>query len=182
MSAPHPMTAEDLLRIPRGRARHELVRGALRTMPLFEMPEASAISTLLHSLGNHTHEHGLGETLPTVGFQLERDPDTVRGPAVAFIRHERVEAIGIGEGYWPEAPDLAVEVYAPSDPYSHVAERVADYIEHGTRLVLVVDARRRTVTAHRPGERVQVCAGDDVLDAEDMLPGWTLSLRDLFAL
>src|SRR5437016_1327837 len=109
---PKPMTAEDLIRLPRGRARHELVRGELRTMSLFEMPEASATSALLFSLATHTREHRLGKTLPTVGFQLEHDPDTVRGPAVAFVRRERVEAIGISDRYWPEAPDLAVEVYA----------------------------------------------------------------------
>ena len=117
-----------------------------------------------------------------MGYHLESNPDTVRGPAVSFITRERVDAIGHLPGYWPEAPALAVEVYAPSELYSHVAERIADYVEHGTRLVWVLDARRRTITAHRPGQRAQVYAGDDVLDAEGVIPGWRLSLRELFAL
>jgi Uma2 family endonuclease len=74
-----------------------------------------------------------------------------------------------------------VEVYGPSDLYAHVAERVADYIEHGTRLVWVMDARRRTVTAYRPGQRAEVYAGEDVLDADEIMPGWKLPLRELFA-
>jgi Uma2 family endonuclease len=172
-------TAEELLRLPRGRARHKLVRGELRTMPLFEMPEAHAISQLIHSLRNHACERRLGSVLPSVGFQLETDPDTVRGPAIALITRERVRALGRTPGYWPEAPALAVEVYAPSDLYSHVADRVADYLEHGTRLAWVLDARRRAVAVHRPGQPVRVLTGDDVLDGEDVVPGWTLPLSDL---
>ena len=173
-------TAEELLRLPRGRARHELVRGELRTMPLFEMPEARAISQLLHSLRSYACEHRLGSVLPSVGFQLETNPDTVRGPAVAFITRERVSALGHTPGYWPEAPTLAVEVYAPGDVYSQVADRVADYLEHGTGVVWVLDARRRVVAVHRPGQPVRMLTGDDVLDGEDVVPGWTLPLRELF--
>jgi Uma2 family endonuclease len=131
-TAPEPMTADDPTRLPRGRARHELVRGELRTMSLFEIPEALAVSKLAHSLHNFACDRHLGSVLPSVGYRLETDPDTVRGPAVSFITRERVEAIGRIPGYWLEAPALAVEVYAPSDIYSHVAERVADYLEHGT--------------------------------------------------
>jgi Uma2 family endonuclease len=181
-TAPEPMTADDLTRLPRGRARHELVRGELRTMSLFEIPEALAVSNLAHSLHNFACDRHLGSVLPSVGYRLETDPDTVRGPAVSFITRERVEAIGRIPGYWLEAPALAVEVYAPSDIYSHVAERVADYLEHGTPLVWVLDARRHIVTAHRPGQRVQVYAGDAVLDAEGVIPGWKLPLGELFTL
>lgn len=178
---PTLMTADDLLRIPRGTARHELVRGELRTMSLFEIPEAFATTKLAHSLRNHVHERQLGSVLPTVGYQLESDPDTVRGPAISYVTRDRTNAIGRMPGYPLEAPALAVEVYAPSDLYSHVAERVADYLEHGTHLVWVLDARRRTVTAHRPSERVHVYANDDVLDAEPVIPDWRLPLRALFA-
>jgi Uma2 family endonuclease len=43
-------------------------------------------------------------------FTLATDPDTVRAPDVAFVSRERIEAVGEVEGYWPGAPDLAVEV------------------------------------------------------------------------
>jgi len=107
------MTADDLLCIPRGTARHELVRGELRTMSLFEIPEAFAVTELAHSLRNYAHDRRLGSVLPTIGYQLESNPDNVRGPAVSFITGDRVEAIGRIPGYWPEAPALAVEVHVP---------------------------------------------------------------------
>ena len=54
-------------------------------------------------------------------------------------------------------------------------------VQHGTRLVIVVNPRRRTATMHRPGEPERVLAGDDVLDGADVVPGWTVPLKELFA-
>jgi Uma2 family endonuclease len=176
-----PMTADELLRLPRGRARHELVRGELRTMPLFEWPDACAIAEVSFALGNYARTHQLGDVVAAVGFQLATNPDTVRAPAVAFLRRERVEATGRVRGYWPGAPDLAVEVISPNDLYTEVEEKVAEWFEHGTQLVFVVNPRRRTVAVHRPGQPLHILAGADVLDGADVVPGWTLPVRDLFS-
>ena len=43
------------------------------------------------------------------GFIIHRDPGTVRAPDVSFVRAERL-ADGIPIGFFPGAPDLAVEV------------------------------------------------------------------------
>ncbi|MBA2447501.1 MAG: Uma2 family endonuclease, partial [Chloroflexi bacterium] len=52
---------------------------------------------------------------------------------------------------------------------------------HGVRLVFVVNPRRRTVAVHRSGQPVRILGLDDVLDGEDVVPGWTLAVRDLFS-
>jgi Uma2 family endonuclease len=175
------MTADELLRLPRGRARHELVRGELRTMPLFEWPQACAISEVSFVLREYVRTEHLGQVVAGVGFQLATNPDTVRAAAVAFLRRERVEATGRVRGYWPGPPDLAFEVISPNDLYTEVDEKVAEWLEHGTQLVFVVNPRRRTVAVHRPGQPVRILAGDDLLDGEDVVPGWTLPVRELFS-
>jgi Uma2 family endonuclease len=71
-------------------------------------------------------------------------------------------------------------VISPHDLYTEVDEKVAEWLEHGTRLVFVVNPRRRTVAVHRPGQPVSVLCADDVIDGEDVVPGWTLSVRELF--
>jgi Uma2 family endonuclease len=114
------------------------------------------------------------------GFRLTTDPDTVRAPDVAFVRQERVPAMGLPKGYWPGAPDLAVEVISPTDLYTEVDEKVATWLEHGTRLVFVVNPRRRTVAVHRPGRLVRMLGEGDVLNGEDIVPGWALAVGDLF--
>jgi len=104
----------------------------------------------------------------------------VRAADVAFVRRERLEGVGRVRGYWDGAPDLAVEVISPNDLYTEVDEKVAEWLEYGTRLVFVVNPRRRTVAVHRPGQPVRILSENDLLDGEDVVPGWTLPTRDLF--
>ena len=178
---PKVMTADELLRLPRDGQRHELVRGELRTMPPAGYAHGWSTGRLDRSLGNFVEGHDLGDVVPgDVGFRLTTDPDTVRAPDVAFVSAERVRAIGRVTGFWPGAPDLVVEVISPNDLYTEVEEKVAEWLVHGARLVFVVNPRRRTVAVHRPDGPRRVLTIDDTLDGEDVVPGWTLHLRELF--
>ncbi len=104
----------------------------------------------------------------------------MRAPDVAFVRRERVLAAGRVDAFWRGAPDLAVEVISPNDLYTEVEDKVAEWLEHGARMVVVVNPRRRTVAVHRPNRPLRVLAIDDTLDGEDVVPGWSLPLRTLF--
>jgi len=179
---PKLMTAEELLRLPEDHKRHELVRGELRTMAPGGWEQGGISSVADRSLGTHVEARNLGRVVTNeTGFLLTTNPDTVRAPDVAFVSRERVEAVGNVRGYWPGPPDLAVEVISPNDLYTEVDEKVAEWLEHGTRMVLVVNPRRRTVAVHRPGQPMRTLSEDDVLDGEDVVPGWKLPVRDLFA-
>ena len=116
-----------------------------------------------------------------VGFVLAVNPDTVRAPDVCFIRREKVPETGEPTGFWTIPPDLAVEVLSPNDRYTEVAEKVAEWLAFGVRLVLVVDPRPRTVAVHRPNAPVRILNEDDTLDGEDVVPGWSLPVRAIFA-
>jgi Uma2 family endonuclease len=52
---------------------------------------------------------------------------------------ERIERIGIPEGYWPGAPDLAIEVVSPGDTYTAVEDKVMEWLGAGTRMVAVIN-------------------------------------------
>jgi Uma2 family endonuclease len=114
-----------------------------------------------------------------LGFQLENDPDTVRAPDVCFIRPDRLPASDL-RGYFRGAPDLAAEVVSPDVRYSDVAAKVEDYLAAGTRMVVVVDPARRTVMVHRSPADVAVLREGDVLDAGDVVPGWSLPVSRIF--
>jgi Uma2 family endonuclease len=175
------MTADELWRLPNDGMRHELVRGELRKMPPSGMEHAGLTSKIDRSLGSYVEQHGLGWVgAGDAGFKLETDPDTVRGPDVAFLRSERFQEVGLVTGFVPGVPDLAIEVISPNDLYWEVEEKVAEYLEHGTRMVVVVNPRRRTVTVHRPGQRPQILTEQDVLDGEDVVPGWSMPVADIF--
>ena len=68
-------------------------------------------------VGNYVEAQHLGETYAAeTGFLISRDPDTVRGADVAFVRKSRLSLITNPDKHVPFAPDLAVEVRIPHRP------------------------------------------------------------------
>ena len=176
------MTAAELRCLPDDGLRHELVAGELRTMAPSGGEHGWVTSDIHVSLATYVLAQGLGRVFAAeTGFLLASNPDTVRAPDVAFVRRERVRAVGRQPGYWPGAPDLAIEVVSPSDRPREVAEKVATWLRHGTQMVIEVDPRRHTVAVHRPGQPVRVLSEADILDGEDVVAGWSLPVRGLFA-
>jgi Uma2 family endonuclease len=175
-------TAEELFNMPYDGYRYELVRGELRKMAPTGSEHSWIESDISGSLNPYVKANNMGRTFTgEPGFVLERDPDHVRAPDVAFVRRERVEAIGRQPGYWPEAPDLAIEVISPNDRYTEVNEKVADWLAAGTRMVVVVNPRNQTVRVHRAAADVVTLTITDTLDGGDVVPGWQMPLADIFA-
>jgi len=114
------------------------------------------------------------------GFKISSDPDTVRAPDAAFVRRERFEAVGETEGYWPGAPDLAVEVVCPNDWFSEVEEKVADWIAAGTPMVIVVNPHGKTATVRHRDKKVTIFSEEETIEGGEVVPGWTLPVADVF--
>lgn len=114
-------------------------------------------------------------------FRLSTDPGTVRVPDVSFVRQARLDEVGETTGFCPGAPDLAVEVVAPNDGYSAVRAKVDEYVSAGTSMVVLVDPQNRDILLVRPSGECRELMEDDVLDGEDVVPGWKLPVRDIFA-
>jgi Uma2 family endonuclease len=107
----------------------------------------------------------------------------VRLPDVAFVARARQPVL---EGVeFPFAPDLAVEVVSPGDSAAEVLDKVALYLQAGTRLVWTVYPDEETVyvwqAAEGGGFHVRKFDRESTLDGGDVLPGFTLAVRDLFA-
>lgn len=176
-----PVTAEDLLEMPDDGLRRELVRGEVRVMaPAGNVHGRTAINVST-PLDRFVREHDLGVVFAAeTGFKISTDPDTVRAPDVAFIERERLEIVGEVEGYWPGAPDLAVEVVSPSDRFAELEEKIVDWLAAGTRMVLVVNPRARTVTVRTSEKEARILSEEEVLDGGEAVPGWTLPIADVF--
>lgn len=111
-----PVTAEELLEIPDDGLRRELIRGEVRTMAPEGNVHGRITMNVSTSLDQNVRANGLGVVFAAeTGFKISTNPDTVRAPDAAFVRQERVEAVGEAEGYWPGAPELALEVVSPND-------------------------------------------------------------------
>ncbi len=111
-----PITADEFLLMPDNHMRNELIRGEVKSMTLPGGRHGKIGSKILRLLGNHVEANGLGDTFNAeTGFLIERNPDTVRGADVAFVRRERLDQITNWDKHIPFAPDLAIEVVSPSD-------------------------------------------------------------------
>ncbi len=176
-----PVTAEELLKMPDEGFRSELVRGEVRRMALAGNVHGRIAVNVAAPLHQYAREHDLGTVFAAeTGFKIATNPDTVRAPDVAFVSRERLEEVGEVEGFWPGAPDLAVEVVSPGDLYTEVEEKVLGWLEAGSRLVVIVDPRNRTVSVRPRQAEVRVLTGGDVLDGGDVVPGWELPVADIF--
>ena len=176
------ITAEELLAMPHDGIRRELVQGEMREMTPAGRKHGRIAMNVSTPLDQHVRARALGEVYAAeTGFRLAREPDTVRAPDVSLVRSERLGAGGDENGFYDGAPDLALEVVSPSDRYSDVLEKVWDYVDAGTRMVVVVDPPQRSVTVYRSRTDVTVLTEDDVLEGGEVVPGWTLPVRDIFA-
>jgi Uma2 family endonuclease len=174
------MTAEELLHSHAPGKCTELVRGRL----IVREPPGAAHGYIAMRIGaailNHVDARQLGYVLAAeTGFTLERNPDTVRAPDVAFVARDPVHDPP-AQGYAETAPDLAVEVLSPDDRPGEVLAKVADWLNAGTRLVWVVDPRGRLTRVYRADGSEAFLTVNESLDGEEVLPGFTLPLSRVF--
>ena len=172
------MTADELLQMPDDGNQYELVRGELRKMAPASPWHSNYALHIGGELRRFVSERNLGfVTGADGGYLLAKNPDTVRAPDVGYAPEK--PAVD-HRGYYDGAPALAIEVLSPNDPYSEIEEKVIDYLAAGTRVVIVVDPKKRAAWIQTARDRRQLTM-NDALEAPDLLPGWSLPLRDLFA-
>jgi Uma2 family endonuclease len=84
------------------------------------------------------------------------------------------------QGFFPGAPDLAVEVVSPSDRLSEVTAKVDEWLAVGATAVWVVDPPNRTITVYRADNQVLRYGASDELRDEPALPGFHLKVNQFF--
>ena len=181
------MTADQLLSYEARGMRTELARGQLLVREPAGYLHGSIAARVLSRIdafleadqASRQSRHPLGEVLAAeTGFTLQRAPDTVRAPDVAFVAWDRrpVSTTGFAE----LAPDLAVEVLSPGDRPGAVLAKVADWLTAGTTVVWVIDPDRRVVRVYRADGSESILDDRQAIDGESPLPGVTRPLAVLF--
>src|SRR5436190_11778637 len=170
------MTAAELLRSPEQHA--ELVPGVLVVREPPGLRHGRIALDLGRRLADHVDANHLGRVYVESGFKLTSNPDTIRGPDVAFISQSRLpepEPVG----YPALAPDLVVEILSPGDRPGEVLGKVADWLSAGTRLVWVVDPERRLARVYRADGAEAIVTAEQELQGEDVVPGFVCPLATI---
>jgi len=178
------MTAEefcDWVQRPENANRwFELVRGEVIELPAPLKIHGVISMNLGARLWILAQEQGKGYvTGNDSGVILARDPDTVRGPDVAYYEDANTFA-ELHPKYGEVPPCLAVEILSSSDRYSKITEKVNDYLNAGVELVWLIEPELRSLTVCRAGRQAQVLKEADELTGEEVLPGFRCRVGDLF--
>jgi len=179
------LTAADLERVSLPGKQVELVRGRLVVREPPGTWHGAIAAKLGYYLSDFVQRQGGGGALGLVfaqdtRFKLASDPDTVRAPDVAFVGRERTGLIR-ARGYAELAPDLLAEILSPDDAPAELLAKVADWLAAGTKLVWVVDPQRSEVRVYRRDGSLSVLRESESLDGEDVLPGFTCPLEQVFS-
>lgn len=175
------LTADDLLRISGAGKRYELVRGELIEMAPAGGRHGRVAIRIGSRLNIHVEQQDLGEVLAAeTGFRLERNPDRVRAPDVAFVAKGRLPPGDLPVGFLDIVPDLVVEVVSPGDTASYIQAKVEDWLRAGVRLAWVLYPDTRSVAVYRSLDKVRVLTEADHLHGDPVLPRFSCSVTDLF--
>jgi len=180
MSSKALLTAEDLARMPDDDTiRIELDEGELITMPPAGEEHGFCGATILTFVSEHVRKYRLGRVYNSdTGFRLAAT--IVRAPDVAFVLKERVAEIRQGV-FANGAPDLAVEVFSPSDNVRQLMRKVKQYFAAGCHTVWIVYPERKEVNVLEASGTDRLLREGDTLTAPELLPGFSVPVAELFA-
>jgi Uma2 family endonuclease len=158
--------------------RTELDQGELIRMPpaggdhAYREVEVGAI------LRNYVRKNQLGRVYGAdAGFRL--NAETVRSPDVAFVRKERVAGLH-SKGFLNGPPDLAVEIFSPSDSVPQLMRKVKQYFAAGTHTVWIVYPETREIHVLEASGADHILREGNLIEAPELLPGFSVPVAGLF--
>ena len=178
---PGEATLEDAVRVAeREDSLCELIDGTLveKDIGWYE----SLVATLLGCfLGDYLRKHDLGQVFGA-DVMLEILPNQMRMPDVSFVSWERMpQGRKRRAAVAALAPDVAVEVLSRGNTRREMSRKLREYFESGVRMVWYINVKRRTAVVYSSQNEALAIEKNGKLDGGNVLPGFSLSLRKLFA-
>ncbi len=174
------VTAEEFAAYPEplDGSKQELLRGEVITMPPPQGLHGGTQALIAHLLLSVVRPRKLGWVRTESGMRMERDPDSVFGPDIAFLSISRFPTPP--EGYIEIPPDLVIEVLSPEDRRKHVREKLKNYVKNGVKVVWLVDPEMRTVTVYAGSLRGTELDEAETINGGDVLPEFSCKVAEFF--
>ena len=173
------LTAEEFLKLPEQRPNIELIDGKVVQKPLGQ-EQHGALQAILATLFN---QFGRATKVAMALTELRgRFGQDVLLPDVAVYRWERLPRTAEGElaNVYQGPPDIAVEIVSPDQSGREIIAKCQRYLANGVQITLVVNPKQRSVTLGRVDESLTTLRGSDRIDLDDVLPGFELTVQELF--
>jgi Uma2 family endonuclease len=103
-------------------------------------------------------------------------------PDVAVYLWDRIptETTGQIADEFANPPDIAVEIASPEQSVNALVRRCIWYVANGVRVALLVDPADESVLVFRPDQTPRALRGAETLELHDVLPGFALTVQELF--
>ena len=182
------LTFEEWRNLPETKQRYEIVDGVLH-MPPGPNGEHQWVAQEVFARGrDFIRGKDLGVfMMAPYDVMIQRTPLRVRQPDVMYLSSQRTGIRGISElrgvHFLDVAPDIVVEVLSPSNTRREMNAKLSDYQQIGAYQCWVFSPEAETaeVIDLTGGEPKTVAAfGVDEALRSDLLPGFELSLREVF--
>jgi Uma2 family endonuclease len=175
------LTAEEYGRLPDDGRLTELVRGRIVELNWPFTSHGYYINLVAYLLTQFVQQHRLGRIVGGgAGMVTQRDPDTVRGPDVAFYSYRRIPRGSLPDEYSPASPELVVEVPSESDRWKDILQKVAEYLSADVLTVAVIDPESQRVHVYSADKEATILSNTDRLTFPDILPGFEVDVGSLF--
>lgn len=149
------------------------------------------IRLIMRLLDAYAQQHALGEAFSETTFIMpdRLDSNWVEGsriPDLMYFAADRIQAYlesteDSESKPLPLVPDFVIEVISPNDKFADVMDKAQGYLRDGVRLVWVIDMQGKRAFVFEPdAETVRTLKGDALLAADEILPGFSVKLSDLF--
>jgi len=178
--ARQPWTEADFEALPEDGYIHELVHGELVMSLKNNYQHGDICAQLLAALRSYAEASKLGAVWDSsTGFWMRKR--NCRAPDVSFVSKARLKGLKrSAKQFFLGAPDLAVEILAPSNTRAEIDERLDDFFDSGTRLAWLVHPDEQFVeVCHSPTQR-RILGPGAILNGEELLPGFEFPILDLF--
>ncbi|MFN4195611.1 MAG: Uma2 family endonuclease [Thermosynechococcus sp.] len=174
-------TDEELMALPNDGHRYEIVNGELIDMGSAGALHGYVCSLLLAALANYVVPNKLGIILDSsTTFKMKNG--NRRSPDISFFAKERLTGLTeLPTGFLEGAPDLAAEVLSPANTLEEIHDKLVEYFENGTRLAWIIHPSEHYVLVYRSAQEPdRLLKSVDSFDGEEVVPGFTLPVADLF--
>jgi Uma2 family endonuclease len=159
----------------------ELVRGRIVEMNRPYTGHGYQVYRTAMLLGQFVDLHHLGRiVVGDAGVVTQRDPDTVRGPDVAFYSYQRIPEGPLPQEYWPTSPELVIEVRSKTDRWKDIVLKVAEYLSANVQTVAVIDPESHRFHVYSANSETTILSAEDLLTFPEVLPGFEDLVQKLF--
>jgi len=174
-------TDEEFMALPDDGNRYEVVNGELIAVGSASARHGYYVSLIHIILGAYVHSQKIGFTFDSdTSFKMKSG--NRRSPDCSFFSKERLRSLGgIPKGYIEGSPDLVVEVLSEVNTVGEIHNKIVEYFENGSRLVWLIHPEEKYVLVYRQPEPTALKRPGDILEGEEVIPGFTLDLSEFFA-